>query len=447
MPSRTNLPLPSGNASGSAFSRRTLLKAAGIGAAAFGASQLLAACSPSGSSASSSGSKATVRMWTWYTEDQQEFPKLIKQFEAKNPNITIENRIFGTTDQYLPALQAAVSGGDVPEIFAPHTRALTYGKAGVSADLSKELDSKVLKDMFESANQEYTYDGKQYAVGWEAQTFGIFYDPEKTQAAGVDPESIETWDDLIASVSKFKAANQTPVAISCSPSTSGLDFFLPLITQEANDPTWYLKLDQLQKGYTYTDPNVVKSLELLQKIVEAGVFQQGTTSTSGDQVNQLFYTGTTAMMFNGSFANSGIITDAPADFSKRYKVIKTPALASGKKHWTANQAGAGLAVSETSKNKAAALEFLRFLYDPDQYATTMNNTNSMPCTKTAAQQIQNPIVKQMAGWLIDGEGCPHIPFGDGSSSAGDPLSKIYDGTGQPEDVAKQMQAAVLNAKG
>ncbi|WIB68312.1 hypothetical protein DEI93_04520 [Curtobacterium sp. MCBD17_035] len=51
----------------------------------------------------------------------------------------------------------------------------------------------------------------------------------------------------------------------------------------------------------------------------------------------------------------------------------------------------------------------------------------------------------MTSWLPDG--CPHIPFGAGSSAAGDPLGKIFDQTASPAEVAKQMQAAVLNAKG
>jgi len=33
------------------------------------------------------------------------------------------------------------------------------------------------------------------------------------------------------------------VALSCNPTTSSLDFFLPLLTQVADDPTFYLKLD------------------------------------------------------------------------------------------------------------------------------------------------------------------------------------------------------------
>jgi ABC-type glycerol-3-phosphate transport system substrate-binding protein len=448
-------PRPSAGASsiGTPFQRRTLLKAALGGAAALGASSVLAACggsskdSSSGTAGNAGGKPATVRMWSWYGEQKAEFPKLVAAFQEKNPNIKVENRVFGTPDQYLPALQAAVAGGDVPEIFAPHTRALTYGTGGISADLKKDLGDDFLKDFFDSANQEYTLDGKQYAVGWMAQTFGLFYNTEILAKAGVDAEGIETWDDLIAASDKIKKTGKSTLAISCNPSTSALDFFLPLITQVADDPTFFLKLDQQSDGMSWDDPTVVQALALNKKIVDAGVFQPGTTGTSGQQVEQIFYTEKSAMLFNGSWTPQGLLQDASKEFNKKYKVMKNPAIATGKKHWTANQAGAGWAVSDTSKNKDAALTFVKFLYDEANYSPTMNNSNSMPATKSAAAEIKSSVMKQMTSWLLDGEGCPHIPFGNGSSSAGDPLATIFEGKGDPAAVAKAMQAAVQNAKG
>jgi len=432
---------------GSAFARatldrRTLLKAgvAGLGAAA--TASLLAACS--GGSASSSSGKATVRLWSWYTEQKDTLPKVIQDFEDKHRNIKVNLRIFGTPDQYLPALTAAVSGGDVPEIFAPHVRAITYGKQGISADLKKELGSDFLKDFFPAENEEYSDGGKQYAIGWEAQTFGIFYNPDLFAAAGVDGEP-ETWDDLIAVAQKINATGKSSVAFSANPGTSALDFFLPLITQVTDDPTYFLKLDQLEKGYKWTNDPVVKALELNDKIVKANVFQKGTTGTSGDQATQLFYTEAAAMLFAGSWIPAGLIQNATPDFVKKYKIMRTPAIKSGARHWTADQAGAGFAVSETSKAKDAALELVKYLYSPDVYSKLMNDSSSMPATRSAVERVTSPQIKQMASWLPDG--CPHIPFGAGSSAAGDPLTKIFDQKASPAEVAKQMQTAVLNARG
>ena len=113
----------------------------------------------------------------------------------------------------------------------------------------------------------------------------------------------------------------------------------------------------------------------------------------------------------------------------------------------AKRYGAGLAVSETSKNKAAALEFIRFLYDTDRYAKTMNDSNSMPSTKSAAQQVKDPVLKQMTSWLVQGNGCPHILFGKGSSATADPLAALIAGSTGPEQTAKNMQKAVKSARG
>jgi len=75
----------------------------------------------------------------------------------------------------------------------------------------------------------------------------------------------------------------------------------------------------------------------------------------------------------------------------------------------------------------------------------MNGSNSMPSTASAAAMIESPIIKLMTSWLPDG--CPHIPFGAGSAAGLEPLGKIFDQTESPEKVAKEMQAAVLNARG
>lgn len=445
------------------MTRRAALKfgMAGVGLAA--SAPLLAACGSSSTAAASStsssggasvpaavgsttaaqntGKKATVRLWTWYQEQKDEWGPLIDQFQAANPNITVTNRLFGTADQFLPALQAAVAGGDVPEIFAPHVLALQYGKNGISANLTKDLGGTFTGDFFDSANQEYTLDGKQYALGWMAQTFGVFYDPSALSKAGVTEP--ETWDDLIAAAPKLKSAGYAPLAFSNNPGTSGLDFFLPLITQAANDPTLVLQLDQSGK---WNNPTVVKALEMLQKIYQGNVFQPGFNATDGNSAQQLFYTGKSALYFSGSWTPQGLIKNAPPAFVKQYKVMQTPAWAAGAKHWCANQAGAGLAVSETSPNKAAALEFIKFIYEGSRYAKIMNASTSMPCTKTAAGQVTDPTLKQMTSWLTSGLGCPHITFGQGSTSIADAMTNLLAGKGDPASTAVAMESAVSQAR-
>ncbi|MFC7404117.1 ABC transporter substrate-binding protein [Georgenia alba] len=437
------------------LSRRGALRLGALGAAVAGAAPILAACDSTsaggggggngGGAGGGGGNDSTVRVWTWYQEQVDEWPRLKQEFEAANDGITVEIRTFGNADQYLPALQAAVTAGDVPEIFGPHVRALEYGRNGISADLNAELGAEFMADFFPSTNSAFQLDGAQYAVGWMAQTFGVFYNPDLMEAAGVQDEP-ETWDDLIAAAQLLRESGTTPMAFAASPATSAGDLFLPMLAQVTDDPEFYIRLDNLD-GVTYEDPAVVEALTLFKRLSDEGVFQDGAAATIGDQASQLFYTEGAAMFYSGSWNPQGFVQSASPEFVDKYRIMRIPAYSPGARHWTANQAGAALGVAAESPAKEAALEFLRFIYQPDQYAQTMNNSNSMPSTQSAAEQIENEEMQLMTQWLLDGDGVPHIPFGSGSAAALDPLTAVLEQGATPEETATAMQRAVEQARG
>jgi ABC-type glycerol-3-phosphate transport system substrate-binding protein len=429
----------------STLSRRSVLRGGLAGVAALAAPVAMSACDSPDTGTTSSGGKATVRVWTWYNEQRDEWPKLVSEFQSAHPDVVVQNRVFGDTDSYLPALQAAVAAGDPPEIFAPHVLAIEYGKAGVSADLTADLGEDFLKDFFKSTRDEYTDSGKQYALGWMAQTFGIFYDPDMFSRAKADIP--QTWDDLKVTAAKLKASGKLPLAVSNNPGPSGLDFFLPLITQVTDNPQFVLDLDLQRNGARWDSAPVVQALAKVDELNKAGALAPNANALQGPQAEQLLYTGRAAMLFSGSWTPQGFVQQAPPEFVKRYKVFETPAWAAGRKHWTANQAGAGLAVSNKSKNKAAALDFIKFIYDPQRYTRTMNNSNSMPSTQSAGAQVSNPILKQMTQWLLDGKGAAHILFGKGSSgSASNGFAALMGGQSTPEQTGKAIQSAVEQAQ-
>ncbi|WP_158621320.1 ABC transporter substrate-binding protein [Streptomyces triticirhizae] len=422
-------------------SRRQLLRTTALGAAAFAAAPVLSACG--GGSGGSSG-KATVRVWHWYDQQRDEWPRLVEEFEAANPNITVEERQFGDPDSYLPALQSAVAAGDPPEIFAPHVLAIEYGRAGISADLRSDLGEDFLGGFFQSANDLFVDDGKQFGLGWMAQTFGIFYHPRHFENAGVDIP--ETWDDLIEAAAAIRATGVEPCVLSNNPGTNGLDFFLPLITQVTDDPRLLLDLDLQRNGASWDSPEVIEALTLVRRLQDEGAFAPNPNGITTAQGEQMLYTDRAAMLFMGSWVPQDFVQDAPPEFVEEYRVMKTPALTSGARHWCSNQAGAAFAVSETSPHKEAALDFLRFLYEPERYAEVMNNSHSMPATSAAAEQVADPVLAEMTSWLLDGDGAPHILMGPGSSdSAANAVSAVIDGSSAPEAAAAEIQSGVERA--
>lgn len=439
----------SGATSPPAPNRRQVLRTGVLGAAGAAA---LAAAGPAqaaaavGFPAQINKAKVTLNLWTWYTDQTDAWPQRIAEYQTQHPNVTIQNRIFGNLGLYTPPLEAAVSAGQAPDIFGPSNLAITYAKGGVLLNLSKHLPKSFLDQFFPSANSEYHYKGGQYGVGWEAQTFGLFYNPSLLEKAGVGVP--ETWQDVIDAADPIKSkAGVSPLVIHAFPANGASDFFMPLITQVTNKPQYAINVDLQQNGAKWTDKPVIEALQWVEKLTKAGVFEKGSLSAQVADAERFFYTGTAAMMVLHSSVPYDLSVGAPPDFVKSYKVAKLPTIKKGGKHWTGNQAGSGLGVYAHSPHIEQALDFLKFLYEPTGYGANMNLSHAMPATKAAAKLVADPIVKEMVSWLTDGEGAPHILFGPEANQVGNGVVSILNGSSTPEQAAQSMQQAADQAVG
>ena len=424
-------------------SRRKFLQ---VGGAAAASALTLAACGSNGGGGGAgtgkAGSKA-ISVWTWYgNQGMPNKSPLGPEYEKANKGTTVNIRTFGNTNDYSPALAAAIAAGNTPDIFAPSFSAISYGQRGVALDLRKALGDAFLSQFFQADNDQFTSNGKQYGLGWNAQSFGLFYDPARLKHAGVEPP--ETWADLIAMAPKIKSACLIPLSMSANPSYGLSDFVAPLITQASDDPTLLLKIDAQEDGKTWNDSAVVAALDKFQSLVKGGVFGSGLLAVTYATGEQLLTTGKTAFLWDGSWVPDDLKASSP-DFT--YDVAQNPAWETGAKHWTGDQAGAALSVSANSPNLDETLSFIRFIFEPARYSATLNAAQAMPATKGAAATVSDPHLKVMTSWLLDGLGAPHILYGPGSETGlSDACVAIVQGKSTPKEAAASIQAAVKEAR-
>ena len=100
--------------------------------------------------------------------------------------------------------------------------AVSYGLEGVALDVRAALGDKFLSQFFTSGNQQFSYNGKQYAVGLDGQSFGIFYSSALLEKANVAPP--DNWDEMIKAVPALKAAGLIPLTLVGNPSYALADF-------------------------------------------------------------------------------------------------------------------------------------------------------------------------------------------------------------------------------
>lgn len=258
------------------------------------------------------------------------------------------------------------------------------------------------------------YDGKLYGIPVSGDMWVIFINKGLFEKAGVAVPT--TWEDIIASVSKFKAIGVTPMV------TDGKDGW-PLcelfdnLSQRINGD--FTRVDAaITRKAKYTDRDFVDAAAYMQKLVKAGVFQDNlTTSDYGDSQN-MFGQERAAMYMMGSW-EMGLATNAnfSESFRKNLDVIKFPVVKGGKgvADDTLAWFGGNYIISATSKNKALAHEYLKFL--GKRYGEiSWESGASFPAQKVTPRATDTAVSKKLLQIASDAKTTSGTPGLDRSDS-------------------------------
>lgn len=174
------------------------------------ASMFLPACS-SGSGeepVNNAGKEETVKttkltMWIRTWDNLPYFQEAVDIFNKANPDINVEIVSFNP-DQYNPAMQAAVNGGELPDLFQPFDQMNMYQLKENNLIQPLPVDEAFTKQFDEGTWWEgvTSIDGKPY--GFPDSSFKdpriiLYYNKKLMKDAGLDPEAPpKTWDELYA---------------------------------------------------------------------------------------------------------------------------------------------------------------------------------------------------------------------------------------------------------
>jgi|YNPNPStandDraft_1061719.scaffolds.fasta_scaffold02675_4 multiple sugar transport system substrate-binding protein len=195
--------------------------------AGIGTGALLAACVPQAVPVTTEGEKegekeeavaaapeaaieATLEIWTYpRTENDAElvYKPMMAKFMELHPNIKPEIDVQPWSGR-REKLYAAVAAGTPPDIWYATTDTLpTYINKDVILPLSDKLTPEDLADYSEAEIGAASANGQLYMPLVEAEVNGIAYNGALLRELGYDPETakFETWDELFALGEKAKA--------------------------------------------------------------------------------------------------------------------------------------------------------------------------------------------------------------------------------------------------
>src|SRR5580700_2410463 len=136
------------------------------------------------------------------------------RYESAHPGVKVrfdylENEAFKAK---LPTL---LQSKDRPSAFHSWGGGVMFEQisAGVCQDITKAITEGGFKDTFYPAGiQNFSFQGKTYGLPNDVGPIVFWYNKELCQKAGVDPQKIMYWEDLIDAVKKCQGAGITPLA-------------------------------------------------------------------------------------------------------------------------------------------------------------------------------------------------------------------------------------------
>ena len=172
------------------------------------------AATNSNQSAAGTGEKTTVEFW--YAGGKTAvgvIQDIVDKYNESQDKYEVKTVTQADYSETYQKLQAAIAGNAAPDlVLLQPSAARTLDEKNLLTDLNAytEKDSTFNKDDLITAfyNQGTDEDGKQFALPAYGTTQVLYYNVQAFKDAGVDPESIQTWQDLGDAAAKIKATGK-----------------------------------------------------------------------------------------------------------------------------------------------------------------------------------------------------------------------------------------------
>ena len=332
-------------------------------------------------SANSRSATTTITFWHAYAEnpaapEMQRLTKIvIPQFEKTHPGIKVQQVPFsyGNLQQKLTT---SVAAGALPDVVRSDLAWVPqYAKLGAFARLDQAMPDfqKYAKAVYPGSLATNFYKGHYYGLPLDTNTRVLMYNQQAFQSAGISSPPT-TFAQFRADAAKLKAKG---VYLFADGGTGGWNM-LPWIWSGGGSLT----------NTTFTKAsgflNSAKTVAAVQMLVE--LYKDGAIPSliTGDQGA----TGTEDGLATGKYAT---ILDGPwmfPIFAKAYPSFKlqTSFVPAGPGGSISVVGGEDIVMSQSSKHKAAALQFIRFMLSP-WAQTQMAHAGQMPVRADVSKQL------------------------------------------------------------
>ncbi|MEP7089034.1 MAG: sugar ABC transporter substrate-binding protein [Nocardioidaceae bacterium] len=342
-----------------------------------------AACGGGGSSASSDAK--TLTYWASnqspsLAEDKTNLAPVLKKFEAQT-GVKVDLQVIGWPDLYSKILAATTSGKGPDVLNIGNTWAPSLQATGAFLPFgSSEFTAIGGKDKFvDAALKTGGAEGKDpTSVPYLGLVYGLYYNKRMFADAGLKPPT--TWQELVDAAKKLTdpAKGVYGMAMEGGSYTESVHFAFIFGMQNGGEP-----FDGAGKP-DFTNPGMVAGVKQYvdlmgeHKVVNPSAAQY----KNGPEAPGDFAKGKAAMLMSQNNADNTLQADGMK--SSEYGVVAIPMpdpMPSGGQTVASFVAGINLSIFKNTKNKSAALKFVKFMTSQQTQQTLDKPFTALPVIK------------------------------------------------------------------
>lgn len=298
-------------------------------------------------------SQHTITFWHFWSEPRQEaaLKSVISAYESAHPGVTIQMTALSWNEGKTKLL-AAFNSGVVPDVVELGSDWVAqFSSSGVLADLTADLAADTTR-FISSSLAPALWDGKIYAAPWVVDTRVLFYNKDLMLRAGLDSSvAPATWSDLESACEKISKLGGGVFGFGANAADAHRLYkkVLPFFWANGGDV-----LSPDGKQCVINSDQNKNALNAYLRLTRTGMME------TQKQLDAQFAQGVIGFWFSGGWLIDKIQNEHP---ELRYGIALMPQPTANSGTRASFAGGEYLALTGATKERAAALEFVKYLAD------------------------------------------------------------------------------------
>jgi multiple sugar transport system substrate-binding protein len=320
-----------------------------------------------------------------------------------------------------------------------------FAELGLLSNLTADAEQwGGLSDLYEANLDGLVYNNTIYGLWLWTDVRGMWYWKDMLQEAGVDPESLKTWDGYISAAVKLKdffevEDNNVIQGVHLTGASHDLDLWFPYL--------WMLggEILELREGHpakgvywfpSYNSSEGIRAMEFLKRQIDAGIEPQDRPYLDIAFVNRNF-----SVMLGGSWMPGEFPEEYWPTLEQQVGFIPMFPVPNGTTPTSTMMGGYELSIPTTSQNSDLAWELITIIAQPEilgpfiqeyGYLPTQKSLGEGPSSQPLRESI--PYFDEMVSMIPSARNRPSLPeYPEIEDHIHQAIQQVYNGSALPEE--------------